>query len=100
MSRSVLKSVRVHGSGAEEGEERKRRRVVVVAAAAAFPQPIFSFSSINPLHVFLLQRPSTPPLAGWGGDVGLPSTRGECHVKQTPHEQPVSQANLWNRKRV
>lgn len=46
---------------------------------------------LNSLHVFLYRG---HPLLRWHGDVGLPSTRGECHVTS------VLYPNLWNRNDV
>lgn len=56
--------------------------------------PAANLLFLGSLHVFLLQRPSTPPLAGWRRPpIDWPG-REECHVKQTPHK--YLHPNLWN----
>lgn len=71
------------------GVWRNKRRVFAVCPPT--PGPIF-FSSI----LFMCFYYWGHPLLRWQGDVGLPSTGWECHVKQTPHEYLYP--NLWNRK--
>lgn len=57
------------------------------------PPPPANLLFLNSLHVFLLP---SHPLLRWQGDVGLPSTGWECHVKRMPHK--YEHPNLWNRK--
>lgn len=81
----VSKSVSIHESMAWMGLKE------INAVLLLFPQPVFSFSSVPFMYFYYRGH----PLLRWQGDVGLPSTRGECHVKQKPHQvfipQPVEQ---------
>lgn len=87
----------VHGSSAAAAAPRKEGTDAVLMPFSLPPTtPANLLLFLNSLHVFLLQRPSTPPLAG--GDVGLPSTQGgvsrQTHATQV--FRPVEQKTRMN----